>query len=55
MNEFWNLDPIYKGFDDPAFAADQAAMKTKVEEITAFAAELVLSEVAPVAVLEYEP
>ena len=19
MNEVWNLDPIYKGFDDPAF------------------------------------
>ena len=28
MNEVWNLDPIYKGFEDPAFAADLAALKT---------------------------
>ena len=40
MNEFWNLDPIYKGFDDPAFDADMAALKEKVAEITAFAAKL---------------
>ena len=40
MNEVWNLDPIYKGFDDPAFAADMAALKQKVDEITAFTAQL---------------
>ncbi len=40
MNEFWNLDPIYKGFDDPAFDADMAALKEKAAEISAFAAEL---------------
>ena len=40
MNEVWNLDPIYKGFDDPAFAADVAALKQKVEDITAFTAQL---------------
>ncbi len=34
MNEVWNLDPIYKGFDDPAFEADLAALK---EKVTAFA------------------
>ena len=34
MNEVWNLDPIYKGFDDPAFAANFAALK---EQIVAFA------------------
>ena len=28
MNEFWNLDPIYKGFDDPAFEADMQEMKS---------------------------
>ncbi len=22
MNEVWNLDPIYRGFQDPAFGAD---------------------------------
>ena len=30
MNEVWNLDPIYKGFDDPAFEEDLAALKEKV-------------------------
>ena len=30
MNEFWNLDPIYKGFDDPAFASDLTALREKV-------------------------
>ena len=40
MNEFWNLEPIYKGFDAPAFADDMAALKAKTEEISAFAAAL---------------
>ncbi len=40
MNEVWNLDPIYKGFDDPAFEADMNTLKEKVAEITAFAPEL---------------
>ena len=40
MNDVWNLDPIYKGFEDPAFAADMNVLKEKVSEITAFAAEL---------------
>ncbi len=40
MNEVWNLDPIYKGFDDPAFEADMAALKEKVNEIQAFAQKL---------------
>ena len=40
MNEFWNLDPIYTGFDDSSFLADMEALKSKVAEITAFAAEL---------------
>ena len=40
MNEVWNLDPIYKGFDDPAYAADMAAMKQLVADFTAFAEEL---------------
>ena len=37
MNDVWNLDPIYKGFDDPAFEADMEALKQKAGEITAFA------------------
>ena len=40
MNEVWNLDPIYKGFDDPAYQADLAAMKQLVADFTAFAVEL---------------
>ena len=40
MNQVWNLDPIYKGFDDPAFDADMAALKEMVEKIPAFSASL---------------
>ncbi len=40
MNEVWNLDPIYRGFDDPAFAADMKALKTTVAEFNAFAGTL---------------
>ena len=37
MNAVWNLDPIYKGFDDPAFEADMNALKDAVAKINAFA------------------
>ena len=37
MNEVWNLDPIFKGFDDPAFDADMQEMKALVEQIVTFA------------------
>ena len=40
MNERWNLDPIYRGFDDPAFEADMAALKAEVENIVAFSQAL---------------
>ena len=40
MNDVWNLDPIYKGFDDPAFEADLQAGKDKLDEFAAFTAEL---------------
>ena len=40
MNEVWNLDPIYKGFDDPAYEADMAALESKVAQITAFSQTL---------------
>ena len=40
MNEVWNLDPIYKGFDDVAFEADMASLKEKVTAINAFAEKL---------------
>ena len=40
MNEVWNLDPIYKGFDDPAFAADMQTLRRCVAEYNTFAAGL---------------
>ena len=40
MNERWNLDPIYAGFDDPAFEADMQELKSLVEKIAAFAESL---------------
>ena len=40
MNTVWNLDRIYKGFDDPAYEADMQSMKQLVEDFTAFAAAL---------------
>ena len=40
MNEVWNLDPIYLGFDDPAFETDLAALRQTVTEYNTFAAGL---------------
>ena len=40
MNEVWNLNPMYRGFDDPAFSADMAALKTMTEDYAAFAKKL---------------
>ena len=40
MNEIWNLDPIYTGFDDPAFEGDMALLKQRTEDINAFAEAL---------------
>ena len=40
MNERWDLNPIYTGFDAPEFAADFAAAKDCIERLTAFAAGL---------------
>ena len=47
MNEVWDLTPLYKGFDDPAYEADMAAMKALVDEFTVFSKEL--PNVEPVA------
>lgn len=41
MNEVWNLDVIYRGFDDPAFAADMKKLEKLVKDYAAFAGELV--------------
>ena len=36
MNEVWNLDPIYLGFQDPAFEADLNALKQSAADFAAF-------------------
>ena len=46
MNGVWNLDPIYKDFADPAFEADLNTIKEKLQEYTAFAANLENTEPA---------
>ena len=40
MNYQWNLDRIYKGFEDPAYAADMERMQQLVKEFTTFAESL---------------
>ena len=40
MKGTWNLDPIYLGFDDPAFGKDMEALRDAVEQITVFAQSL---------------
>lgn len=40
MNDVWNLDPIYTGFDDPAFQRDLDQLKALTEEFAAFAGDL---------------
>ena len=40
MNEVWNLDPLYKGFDDPRFEEDLTKGKELLAQFTAFAADL---------------
>ena len=44
MNGLWNLDPIYTGFDDPAFEADLQTLKDKIASFTAFTATLADAE-----------
>lgn len=44
MNEIWNLDPIYKGFSDPAFEQDFAALKNTAEALDAFVKTLNTAE-----------
>ena len=44
MNEVWNLDVIYKGFEDPAFEQELALLKEKAEKYAAFAAGLADTE-----------
>ena len=46
MNEVWNLDPIYKGFEDPCFSADLNAAKEKLAQFSAFTQTLTSADPA---------
>ena len=46
MNEVWNLDRIYRTFEDPAFDADLAQLKALAEEFEAFSQTL--GDIAPI-------
>ena len=50
MNEVWDLEPIYKGFDDPAFECDLDALKKRVAEMAAFTEKL--ADAQPVCALK---
>jgi len=40
MNDVWQLDTIYRGFDDPAFAGELEQLQALVKQSDAFAAQL---------------
>ena len=40
MNEVWNLDRIYRGYEDPAFAADLQQLRDLAQGYNNFAAQL---------------
>ena len=40
MNEVWNLDKLYKGFDDPAYARDLQALQQLLSEYKALIPQL---------------
>ena len=44
MNEVWNLDPIYPGFDSPAFRQDLAGLKDTVAEFASWVKTLESAE-----------
>ena len=44
MNEFWNLQPMYQGFEDPAFEGDLAKLKETVQQAKLFADTLETQE-----------
>ena len=44
MNGLWNLDPIYAGFEAPAFEQDIQTLKDRVAAFTAFTATLADAE-----------
>ena len=37
MRDTWDITPLYKGFDDPAFLEDVEHLRDKAEVMVAFA------------------
>ena len=50
MNEVWNLDPLYKGFDDPCFEADVQVATDAIAGLTDLTA--VLKDMEPLEALK---
>lgn len=50
MNEFWNLDTLYHGFEDPQYAADLAALQEACAEFDTLTQRL--AELEPLQVLQ---
>ena len=46
MNDVWNLDPIYCGFEDPQFETDLQNLKQAIADFAAFAGKLEGADVA---------
>ena len=44
MNDVWNLDPIYRGFDDPAFGRDLEELKVAVSDFAKWTQNLASAE-----------
>ena len=44
MNEVWNLDPLYKGFDDPAFEKDLTEAKAAIAQFKAHVENLAAAD-----------
>ena len=44
MNEFWNLDPIYTGFDDGNFEGDLGVLKLEIRDFGVFTRNLAEAE-----------
>ena len=45
MNEVWNLDPIYRGFEDPAFVGDLEKLEALANQYNEFAAGLEMMDI----------
>ena len=44
MNDVWNLDPIYRGFDDPAFGRDLDELKVAVSDFAKWTQNLATAD-----------